>query len=121
MQYIPKYRQAVNRVCSKLEENKDLTPEDIYRMLSTKEEYESRQDRYDKQLKEFCNYDPAGKSTEEKIKKMREYRMDQFEKLTDAVYKRRGWTKDGIPTIERLKEIGMDLPELIELIKPYQN
>jgi aldehyde:ferredoxin oxidoreductase len=39
--------------------------------------------------------------------------------LLDAVYKRRGWTKNGIPTIEHLKEIGMDLPELIDVVTPY--
>lgn len=83
----------------------------------TVEEYESRQERYDNQLKELLNYDPAGKSTEEKIKVMRQYREDQYQKLTDAVYKRRGWTMDGVPTIEKLKSLGMDLPELLEVVE----
>ncbi len=86
----------------------------------TIEEYESRAERYDKQLKEIIGWDPEGKSTEEKMAKHREYRESQYEKLLDAVYKRRGWTKNGVPKIEHLKSIGMDLPELIELIKPYQ-
>ena len=30
--------------------------------------------------------------------------------LRDAVYKRRGWNNNGIPTIEHLKKIGMDFP-----------
>ena len=51
---------------------------------------------------------------------MREYREDQYEKLLDAVYLRRGWTSNGIPKIEHLKNIGMDLPELIELVKDKQ-
>ncbi|MFZ5353144.1 MAG: aldehyde ferredoxin oxidoreductase family protein [Bacillota bacterium] len=85
----------------------------------TVEEYESRQERYDKQLKELVGIDPEGKSTEEKIKIMREYRESQYEKLTDAVYKRRGWTMDGVPTIEHLKNIGMDLPEVIEVVKKH--
>ncbi len=87
----------------------------------TVEEYESRADRYDKQLKEMVGFYPEGKSTEEKLKAIREYRENQYEKLIDAVYKRRGWTKNGVPTIEHLKELGMDLPELIEIIKPMQN
>jgi aldehyde:ferredoxin oxidoreductase len=33
----------------------------------------------------------------------------------------RGWTKDGIPTIEHLKEIGMDLPELVEVVQQHLN
>ncbi|HYF83569.1 MAG TPA: aldehyde ferredoxin oxidoreductase C-terminal domain-containing protein [Clostridia bacterium] len=85
----------------------------------TVEEYESRQERYDGQLKELLGFDPTGKSTEAKIKVMREYREDQYEKLTDAVYKRRGWTMDGIPTLEKLKELGMDLPEVVEVVKRH--
>ncbi|WP_026478564.1 aldehyde ferredoxin oxidoreductase family protein [Alkaliphilus transvaalensis] len=85
----------------------------------TKEEYESRQERYDKQLIELLGYNPEGKTTEEKIKVMREYRLDQYEQLTDAVYKRRGWTPNGVPTVEHLKSIGMDLPELIEVVEKH--
>lgn len=83
----------------------------------TVEEYESRQERYDKQLKELLNFDPVGKTTEEKLKVLRAYREDQYEKLTDAVYKRRGWTPDGVPTLEKLKELGMDLPEVVEVVQ----
>ncbi len=86
----------------------------------TVEEYESRVERYDGQLKEILNIDPTGKSTEEKMAITREYREKQYEKLLDAVYERRGWTKNGVPKIEHLKEIGMDLPELIEIITPLQ-
>jgi aldehyde:ferredoxin oxidoreductase len=86
----------------------------------TVEEYESRQDRYDQQMKEIIGQDPAGRSTEEKLAITRKYREDLYEKLLDAVYKRRGWTRNGIPTIEHLENIKMDLPELIEVVKPYQ-
>lgn len=86
----------------------------------TNEEYESRQERYDKQLKELVGFDPVGKSTDEKKAKLREYREAQYEKLLDAVYKRRGWNSNGVPKIEFLKEIGMDLPELIEVVTPLQ-
>ncbi len=86
----------------------------------TKEEYESRAERYDKQLKEKVGYDPAGKSTEEKIKVMRAYRENQYDQLRDAVYKRRGWNNNGIPTIDHLKKIGMDFPEVIEVVKNLQ-
>ncbi len=86
----------------------------------TAEEYESRQERYDKQLKELMNIDPAGKSTEEKIAMHRKYREDRYEQLLDAVYLRRGWTKNGVPKIEHLEKLGMDLPEVIELVKDHQ-
>jgi aldehyde:ferredoxin oxidoreductase len=86
----------------------------------TKEEYESRSERYDKQLKEKIGFEPAGKSTEEKMKVLRAYREDQYESLRDAVYKRRGWNKNGVPTIDFLKKIGMDFPEVIDVVKDYQ-
>jgi len=86
----------------------------------TIEEYESRADRYDKQMKELIGVTPEGKTTEEKLAIHRKYREDRYEQLLDAVYERRGWTKNGVPKISFLKEIGMDLPELIEIVKPLQ-
>jgi len=86
----------------------------------TKAEYLSREAFYDKQLKELVNFDPAGKSLEERVSVMRKYREDRYEQLLDAVYERRGWTKNGVPKIEHLKNIGMDLPEVIEVVRPLQ-
>jgi aldehyde:ferredoxin oxidoreductase len=86
----------------------------------TKEEYESRAERYDKQLIEKVEFDPSGKTTEEKMAVLRTFREGQYEKLLDAVYARRGWTKNGVPKIEHLKQLGMDLPELLETVAPYQ-
>ncbi len=86
----------------------------------TNEEYESRAERYDKQLIDKLGLDPTKMTTDEKRLALRKYREEQYEKLLDAVYERRGWNKNGIPTIEHLKKIGMDLPELIEVVKPLQ-
>jgi len=86
----------------------------------SQEEYESRAERYDKQLKELVNFDPAGKTTMEKMKVLRQYRENRYEQLLDAVYERRGWTKNGVPKIEHLKKLGMDLPELLEVVAPLQ-
>jgi aldehyde:ferredoxin oxidoreductase len=86
----------------------------------TNEEYESRVERYDKQMKELIGIDPEGKTTDEKRKITRKYREEQYEKLLDAVYKRRGWTKNGIPKLSHLKDLGMELPELIEMVTPHQ-
>jgi aldehyde:ferredoxin oxidoreductase len=83
----------------------------------TVEEYESRQDRYDEQLKEFGILDPEGKSSEEKLKALRAYREEQYERLKDAVYKRRGWTNDGIPTVNTVRRLGIDFPEVLDLLK----
>jgi len=86
----------------------------------TKEEFESRAERYDKQLRENLGTDTEKLTVEEKMKIIRKYREDQYEKLLDAVYKRRGWNSNGVPRIEFLKKIGMDLPEVIEVVKDYQ-
>ena len=64
--------------------------------------------------------DLEGKDTEEKLKALRTYREDQYEKLKDAVYKRRGWTNDGVPTAEKVKELGIDLPGVLEVLAKYQ-
>jgi aldehyde:ferredoxin oxidoreductase len=86
----------------------------------TKEEYESRQERYDKQLKEEVGFDPAGKTTEEKMAATRKYREDRYQLLCDAVYKRRGWTKDGIPTLAQVRKLGIDkVPGVVELLAKH--
>ncbi len=82
-------------------------------------EYESRQERYDTQLQEL-EYDISEKTTEEKIKILRKHREEQYSKLQDAVYKERGWRQNGCPTIEKVKELGIDYDDVIKFIKPYQ-
>jgi len=96
----------------------DLPP---YRAMGpvTVEEYESRAERYDKQLKDILGVDPEGKSTEEKMRLHREWRVDRYNKLLDAVYKRRGWTPGGVPTMETIKALGIDLPYVVEVVKPH--
>ena len=80
-------------------------------------EYESRKERYDKQLAEKYDIDITGKSTEEKTTLLRKFRIEQYEKLKDAVYKRRGWTSDGIPTLETVRRLGIDFPEVLAVLK----
>ncbi|MGC4120664.1 MAG: aldehyde ferredoxin oxidoreductase C-terminal domain-containing protein [Myxococcales bacterium] len=85
----------------------------------TREEYESRAERYDKQLKDLIGVDPAGKTTEEKMALHRTYREDRYSKLCDAVYKRRGWTPNGVPTLETLQKYKVDFPEVVEVVKKH--
>ncbi len=84
------------------------------------DEYEARAERYDKQMKEKIGVDPAGKSLAEKVKITRDFRMDQYNKLIDAVFARRGWTDQGVPTAAHLKNIGMDIPQLLEVVLKHQ-
>ncbi len=86
----------------------------------TAAEYESRSDRYDKQLVEKLGLDPSRMTTEAKVAALRAHREEQYEKLTDAVYKRRGWTANGVPTLAKLKELGIDFPEVVAVVRPHQ-
>jgi aldehyde:ferredoxin oxidoreductase len=83
----------------------------------TEEEYESRQELYDTQLKDKYSMDTSGMDTKEKTAALRQKREEQYELLTDAVYERRGWTNNGIPTVKTVKRLGIDFPEVLEVLK----
>jgi len=85
----------------------------------TVEEYESRAERYDKQLQELLGMEPDGMTTEKKMVALREYREGQYEKLKDAVYKRRGWTKNAVPTVETLQKLGIDYPDVVAVVEEH--
>ena len=87
----------------------------------TVEEYESRAERYDGQLREKVGVDPVGLSSQEKVDKLRAFREDQYEQLIDAVYRRRGWTENGVPTVAKLRELGIDFPEVLGVVEPHQS
>ncbi len=87
----------------------------------TREEYESRAERYDKQLKELVGVDPENMTLDEKRAALRQYREDQYEQLIDAVYKRRGWTPQGVPTQETLKRLKIDFLDVVDVVKRYLN
>ena len=86
----------------------------------TEEEYKSHAEHYDKQLREKIGFDPQGKSTKEKLTVLRKYREGDYEKLKDAVYKRRGWNHNGIPTLEKIRKLGIDTPDIVKLIEKFQ-
>lgn len=83
----------------------------------TEDEYDSRQERYDTQLRETHGVDLAGKDTAEKVALLRKFREEQYENLKGVVYERRGWTPDGIPTVATVKRLGIDFPDVLEILK----
>ncbi len=83
----------------------------------TVEEYKSRQKRYDDQLIGKYELDISEMATEEKVAALRKNREEQYELLKNAVYKRRGWTQGGIPTVETVKRLGIDFPEVLEVLE----
>jgi aldehyde:ferredoxin oxidoreductase len=85
----------------------------------TVEEYESRAERYDKQLGETYAVDIQGMTAAEKVGILRKLREERYEQLKDAVYERRGWTNDGIPTLDTVRRLGIDLPDVLEVLKAH--
>ena len=82
----------------------------------TVEEYESRQQRYDDQLTGTYQMDIADRDTAWKVAALRQRREASYETLKDAVYQRRGWTADGIPSVETVKRLGIDFPDVLALL-----
>jgi aldehyde:ferredoxin oxidoreductase len=83
----------------------------------TEIEYESRAERYDAQLRDTLGVDPEGKGTAEKMALLRSHREQDYEHLKDAVYARRGWTADGIPTLATVTRLGIDFPEVLAVLR----
>ncbi len=112
------FQRVFNLRCGHGKRADDYPP---YRAMGpvTEKEYLSRQERYDKQLREKAGLDPASMTLEAKVAATRKYREAQYESLVDAVFKRRGWTSDGVPTPEHLAAIGMDLPEVLEVVRTH--
>jgi len=82
-------------------------------------EYEDRAAYYDQLLKEEPGIDPGGYSSLDKMAALRKIREERYEKLVDAVYERRGWTKNGVPTLETVKNLEIDFPEIVSLVKKH--
>lgn len=79
-------------------------------------EYEDRADYYDQVLRDEVGVDPSGLTTAEKIKALRKYREERYDRLVDAVYQRRGWTENGVPTLEKVRSLGIDFPDVVKLV-----
>jgi aldehyde:ferredoxin oxidoreductase len=86
----------------------------------TEVEYLSRSDRYDKALSELAQINITGMSVAEKVAALRKYREGQYDQMVDAVYKRRGWNKEGIPTLETINKLEIDFPEVLLLVNSQE-
>jgi aldehyde:ferredoxin oxidoreductase len=111
--------KIMNRFLGHNSREEDIPP---YRAMGpvTQEEYLSRQERYDDQLRDLQNLDPSSMSIEEKMEATRKYRYANYDKVQNAAYSRRGWTTDGIPTLDRVKELNIDLPVILDMLKDIQ-
>ena len=84
----------------------------------TVEEYESRAERYDKQMLEEIGVDPAGKSVEEKIAITRKYREDRYQqaRATPSTSGAAG-RRTACRRWRRSRSSGIDFPEVVELVQ----
>lgn len=87
----------------------------------TRLEYVSRQEMYDKQLVEKQGL-PADSieamSIEDRMAAMYDFRQNQYQKLADAVYIRRGWTHNGVPTPQKMISLGFaDETKMLEMLQ----
>ncbi len=87
----------------------------------TEMEYISRKDRYNKQLSEILKKDleeVEKMPVDEKMKLLYDHRQNQYQKLADAVYHRRGWTQNGVPTPQKMKALGFgDNEDMLKMLQ----
>ena len=85
----------------------------------TEMEYVSRKERYDKQLVEklgMSQKDIEKMTVREKLTILYKFRRAQYKKLADAVYYRRGWTPNGVPTPQKMKQLGFTDKKMLKML-----
>jgi len=113
------WQRAMNVFMGRGRRKDDWIP---YRSMGpvTEVEYMSRKERYDKQLVEKVGLnqnDVEKMSVSEKIKTLYDWKQDQYQKLADAVYYRRGWTPNGVPTPQKIKKLGFSDKKMLDMLE----
>ncbi len=113
------WQRAMNVWMGRGQRKDDWIP---YRSMGpvTKIEYLSRKERYETTLMEktaISQQDLEQITVREKIKKLYDYRQNQYQKLADAVYYRRGWTPNGIPTPQKMKQLGFTDEKMLSMLQ----
>ncbi len=80
-------------------------------------ELKFRREYYEKYLVEKVGMEIVGKTDGEKLAAIHRYRLDQYEKLTDVVYRHKGYDRYGIPLEETLARLGLDNDEYLEIVR----
>ncbi len=117
------WQRALNVFMGRGRRKDDWIP---YRSMGpvTEVEYMSRKDRYDKQLLEKVGLkenDVEKMSVSDKIKTLYDWKQDQYQKLADAVYFRRGWTPNGVPTPQKMKKLGFTNEKMLDMLEKAIN
>jgi len=80
-------------------------------------EYESREDYYTAYLQDVAGIDIGEMNDAERLASLQQYRRDQYDKLTDAVYAEKGYDRNGIPRDETLQRLGFDDETYQEVVR----
>jgi aldehyde:ferredoxin oxidoreductase len=79
-------------------------------------EFLSRKEYYERILTEAAGQDIAGKTDEEKLALLQQFRRSQYARLCDAVYEEKGYDTDGIPLKSTLLTLGFQEPEYLAIL-----
>lgn len=80
-------------------------------------EFLSRRQYYLEHLKKEAGLDIEGKSDEEMLAMLQDYRISQYAKLTDEVYEEKGYDRNGIPLDETLVRLGFDEEDYFKIVR----
>jgi len=80
-------------------------------------EFTSRRDYYREYLKNEVGISLDGKSDDQLLHELHDYRRGQYEKLADEVYEEKGYDSQGIPTDETLARLGLDGKDFHSIVK----
>ncbi|MFC1901081.1 aldehyde ferredoxin oxidoreductase family protein [Chloroflexota bacterium] len=83
------------------------------------DEYESRAEHYEELLKEQLGEDNVPATVEERHKLIVEKRIEDYEKLCDIVYEKKGFTNDGIPKRETVSRLSLMDEQASKLLDEY--
>ena len=80
-------------------------------------EYEDRAEHYDQYLRDAVGIDPEGMAVADKLQHLQQYRRQQYEHMTDAVYEEKGYDSNSVPTLGTLARLGLDSPDLLAIVE----
>ena len=83
-------------------------------------EYEFRMEYYDNWLKEHEDVTDIPDDPEERHKLLMKMRLNDFEKLCDAVYKQKGFNENGIPLTETVEKFGLMDEQAEKLLEKFR-
>ena len=83
------------------------------------DEYESRAEHYDELLKEQLDADKVPATPRERHKLIVEKRIEDYERLCDIVYDKKGFTPDGVPKRETVSRLALMDEQADRLLSEY--